>query len=253
MRKRPVVVGVVVSLLSCAPHLFAQSNSQQPSAEGPQFNLTPYLWASGINGQLGIGRGTADFDASFRDVLEHLHFAAMGVAEMKWNGFIAMADSFYSDVRGQRATPGPLFSSVNPQQKIFVFTPEGGFRIVDTGATSIDAVGGIRLWHLNTQLQFQPGALPGVTMQDSRTWFDGIVGVRAKQSLGHNWRATAYGDVGGGGSRSTFQIVAAANWDFQNHYELLLGYRYLNVDYNQDVLLLDTNLRGPVFGITFKF
>lgn len=36
-------------------------------------------------------------------------------------------------------------------------------------------------------------------------------------------------------------------------YALIGGYRYLNVNYNQDDFLFDMALHGPVFGLGIKF
>jgi hypothetical protein len=235
-----------------APRISAQSTAP-PSAEAWQVQVTPYAWGSGIDGQLGIGDRTADIDASFRNILDHLHFAAMGLIDARRGKIVALTDIIYTDLRGQQATPGPLFSSVNPQQKLFILTPAAGYRVIGTDATSLDVVGGIRLWHTSTQLQFQPGVLPGLDVQDSRTWVDGVAGVRARQFLPHNWWVSAYADLGAGGSSHTYQLVGSAGVDLHRHYALVFGYRLLNVDYSQNVLLLNTDMKGPLFGFTFKF
>jgi hypothetical protein len=203
-------------------------------------------------GQLGVGNRTADVDASFSNILDHLHFAAMGVADAQWNKLVAVTDVFYTDLRGHRATPGPLFSSVNLQQKLFILTPEGGYRVLNTEVTSVDVVGGIRFWHLNTELQFQPGLLPALDVQGSRSWVDGIVGVRARQTLAHNWWVSGYGDVGAGGSTHTYQIVGTAGVDLHQHFALIGGYRFLTVNYNNNILL-STDFKGPLFGFTVRF
>lgn len=253
MRCAVSVVGFVASLVWCAPAAFAQSASPPAYTEGWQWSVTPYLWGSGFVGQLGIGDRTADVDASFSNILSHLHFAAMGLADARRDKLVAVTDIFYSDLRGQHATPGPLFSSVNPQQKLFILTPEAGYRILDTSATSVDVVGGIRLWHTSAELQFQSGVLPGVDRQDSRSWVDGIAGVRARQSFPNHWWASAYGDLGAGGSTFTYQIIGTAGLDIGEHYAVVLGYRYLHVDYSKDIFLLDSALKGPLFGFTVRF
>ena len=46
--------------------------------------------------------------------------------------------------------------------------------MLDNSQASVDMLGGIRYWHLKTELQFQPGLLPGIDVQDSRGWVDGI-------------------------------------------------------------------------------
>lgn len=253
MNTRYLVCGLVLSLALCASETSAQSTSPQSGADSWQFQFVPYLWGSGLDGQVGIGNRTAEVDASFSNILSHLHFAAMGMADARRNKLVVVTDALYTDVRGQDATPGPLFSSVSPQQKLFILTPVGGYRVLDTPDTSVDLVGGIRLWHMNSQLQFQAGLLPGINVQDSRGWVDAIGGLRARRALAHRWWVSGYGDLGGGGSDFTYQIIGNAGVDFQDHYGFVLGYRYLNVDYDKNNFLLNTAMRGPVFGFVFKF
>jgi hypothetical protein len=259
MKKHHFVAATVICLFLCASKVSgqsapSQSAPSQPSSEGWEFRLIPYLWGTSINGRVGIGDRTAGVDASFSNILDHLHFGVMGLIDATWNKkFVVLNDVLYTDLRGFRATPGPLFSSVTPNQKFFLLTPEGGYRILDTSQASLDVLGGIRYWHFNTELQFQPGILPGVDLQTSRGWVDGILALKGKVYLPRTWWLTGYGDVGGGGSNITFQFIGTAGVDIHKHYALLAGYRYLNVDYDKDRFLFDTSLKGPVFGFTFKF
>jgi hypothetical protein len=230
----------------------AQSTST-PYGENWQVQVAPYLWGSAIDGQFGIANRTADVDASFGNILDHLHFAAMGRADARLGRLVALGDVLYVDVRGQRATPGPLFSSVNPQQKLFIGTPEAGYRLLEAQDTSLDVVGGLRLWHLNSEMEFRAGVLPAVDLDASRTWVDAIVGLRARKDLPHGWWASGYGDVGRGGSDLTYQIAGTAGVDLHKNYALLLGYRYLSVDYDTTQFRMDAAMRGPVFGLAFKF
>jgi hypothetical protein len=244
---------VVLCLLMCASQLAAQS-TPQPAAEPWQFRVIPYLWGTSLDGRLGVADQTANVNASFRNILDHLHFALMGYADANWNNkFIVMTDALYTDLRGERATPGPLFSSVEPNQKLFLLTPEAGYRLLDNQKGSFDAVGGIRYWHLNSELEFQPGVLPGTTVQEGRGWVDGIFGLRGTAYLPRQWWVTAYADAGGGGSNFTYQLLGIAGVDIHRHYALTLGYRYLHVDYDKDHFLFDTKMKGPLFGFAFKF
>jgi hypothetical protein len=253
VRGRLLTLGLVAGLFWGTPKATAQSVSPESPSEGHQYQVTPYLWGSGLVGQLGIGNRTADVDASFSDILDHLHIAAMVVADARWNRIVAATDLIYIDLRGERATPGPLFSSVNPQQKLLILTPEGGYRVVATDSTSLDIVGGIRYWHLNNELMFKAGALPDVDLQASRGWVDGIVGARVKRTFLTNFSASAYGDVGAGGSTSTYQIAGIIGWDFHEHVGLIAGYRYLKVKYDQKDVLLDVSMKGPLLGVTIRF
>ena len=125
--------------------------------------------------------------------------------------------------------------------------------MLNTSQASVDIVGGIRYWHLKTQMQFQTGVLPGIDVQRMRGWVDGILGLRAKAYLPKKWWVTGYGDAGGGGSNFTYQIIGTVGRDIHKRYALVLGYRYLNVDYDKDHFLYDVATKGPLFGFTFKF
>ena len=254
MKDLQFVLGSVFCLFLFVPKVSGQTAPPQPSSEGWQVRVIPYLWGSGINGRVGIGDRAADVDASFGNILAHLHFAFMNLVDASWNNkVVILTDLLYTDLRAYRATPGPLFSSVSPSQKLFFLTPEGGYRVIDASRASLDIVGGIRYWHVKSELQFQPGLLPGIDVQGSRGWVDGIIGLRGKVYLPRNWWVTGYGDLGGGGSNFTYQILGAAGVDIHKHYALLFGYRYLNVDYDKDRFLFDTAMKGPLFGFAFKF
>jgi hypothetical protein len=253
MSTRSCVVGVAAGLMLCASAASAQSTSAQSSPEEWQLQVVPYLWGSAIEGPVGIGNRTADLDASFSDILSHLHFAAMGLVDARRDKFVVLTDVLYTDLRGQHATPGPLFSSVDPQQRLFILTPEGGYRVLDSEDAWLDVVGGIRFWRLKSQLEFQSGALPSIGLEASRSWTDAIIGLRARRALSRRWWASAYGDLGAGGSDFTYQIVANAGLDIHERYALVFGYRYLNVNYDKDDFLFDTAMKGPLFGFTIKF
>jgi hypothetical protein len=244
----------VICVLLCVPYLFGQSAPPQPGSEGWRFEEVPYLWGSGINGRVGIGDRSANVDASFGNVLNHLHFAFMNFFEANWNKkVVLLTDLVYVDVRGVRATPGPLFSSVKPNQKLFLLTPVGGYRVLDNSRVSVDVVGGIRYWHLNSELQFEPGVLPGIDLQEGRGWVDGILGLQGKWFFARTWWVKGYGDLGGGGSNFTYQIFGTAGVDIHTRYALSFGYRYLNVDYDKDHFLFDTAMKGPLVGFLIKF
>ena len=178
----------------------------------------------------------------------------MNLVDADWNSkLVVLTDLVYTDVRRFSATPRPLFSSVKPTQKLFLLTPEAGYRVLDTDKTSVDVGGGIRYWHLRTDLAFQPGLLPAVDVEEARGWADGIFALRGKTFVPRNWWVSGYGDVGGGGSSLTYQFIGNAGRDFGKHYAFVVGYRYLKVDYNKDQFLFDVVLKGPVFGFTFRF
>jgi hypothetical protein len=231
---------------------FAQSAPTR-SSEGWRIRLTPYLWGSSIKGRVGIGNHSADVDASFTDLLKEANFAFMALFEANRNRFTTVTDVVYMNLSDEHATPGPLFSNANAIQKSFLLSPAGGYRIIGTDSSFMEVLGGIRFWHINGELKFEPGILNGIELSESRNWVDGIFALRGKMPLTPTWYLSGYGDIGGGGSNLTYQMVGTAGANLGERYALVFGYRYLNVDYDKDRFLFDTALGGPVFGFTFKF
>jgi hypothetical protein len=152
-----------------------------------------------------------------------------------------------------RATSGPLFSSVDTVQKSFVLTPLAGYRVLGSESSFVDVLGGVRFWHVNADLKFEPGILNGIEVSRSRNWLDGIFGLKGRTPISPAWSLIGYGDIGGGGSNLSYQLLGAAEGKLNTRFALVFGYRYVNVAYNKDGFLFDTAMSGPVFGVAIQF
>ena len=108
---------------------------------------------------------------SFGDIFGSLKFALMGVVEARKGKFILVVDTEYVSVEDDKATPGPLFSDVTARFKTFNFNPEVGYRLYDDpdNRASVDVLGGIRVWHVSTKLDFGAGILPAFSLKVAAT------------------------------------------------------------------------------------
>ena len=70
----------------------------------------------------------------------------------------------------------------------------------------VDLLGGVRYWHLRTDLKFGAGVLAAREATASTNWVDAIAGVRGKAHLSKKIFVSGKADVGGGGSRLTYQL-----------------------------------------------
>jgi len=215
--------------------------------------VTPYVWGSDFKGRIGIGDRSADVDASFLDLLREMNFAFMGAFQAERNKFATITDLMYLNLSDKHATPGPLFSGAKAIGKSLILSPEAGFRIVGSDASFVDVLGGVRFWHVKGELNFKPGLLEGIDLSRSRNWVDGIFALRGTKRLSPTWYLTGYGDIGGGGSNLTYQLLGIAGKDIGDRYALVFGYRHLHVAYNKDRFLFDTGMRGPILGFAIKF
>jgi hypothetical protein len=158
----------------------------------------------------------------------------MGAFEARKNRFFFLTDMLYINLSDEFDTPGVLFDNVEIVAKLFILDPEVGYRLAEKNGSSIDVLGGIRYWHLRTELEFRPGVLAGVSAEGSRNWVDAVVGLRARGRLSDRWFVVGKFDLGGGGSDFTYQFVGAAGFDVRSKISLLFGYRYLSVDYEDE-------------------
>jgi len=114
----------------------------------------------------------------------------------------------------------------------------------------------VRLWHLNNSFDLLPGTLPAVTVGQTQSWADPVLGARFRLNLDKGWFVSLKGDAGGFGvgSQLTWQVCTGLGKQFKERYSLLLGYRYMDVDYKNGGFLYDTHMSGLLagFGIRIK-
>jgi hypothetical protein len=228
----------------------------QPAADDKwHFVFSPYFWMAGLHGTTGGPNRTIQVDESFGDIFHSLKFAFMGVFEAHKGKWAMQTDLEFVSLEDDKATPGPLFSSANAKIKTFVFTPEAGYKIYNDpdNGSFLQVLGGTRIWHISTDLTFNAGILPAVQISNSRTWVDGVVGLRGKAALTEKVFFLGRFDVGGGGSKFTYQLFGGLGYDINKTIALVGGYRALDVNYDKNNFLYDTNQRGPIVGIGFKF
>ena len=230
------------------------ASPQTTPTDSWQFQLTPYLWIPTISGRAGIGNLITDTSTSVSDSGVELNFGFMGTFEARKNKFIILTDLQYSDLATEKGNPGPLFSSTRASFKTFVLDPEIGYRLLDNGkGATLDVLGGLRYWHLNAHIAFRAGILAAAEASRSKSWVDGVVGLRGKAALSKRWFVTGKADLGGGGSKFTYQLFGGVGFNVGKRVALVGGYRDLNVNYDKDGFLFDMSLHGAIFGVGFKF
>ena len=235
------------------PAVTSTTPQTTPADDEWQFQITPYLFLPTISGRAGIGNLVTDTSVSIGESDVELNFAFMGTFEARKDRFIILTDFLYADIATERGNPGPLFSSSRASFKATVFDPEVGYRVLDNGnGSSLDVLGGIRYYHLNATLDFAAGILPATSASRSRSWVDGVTGLRGRAHLSPRWFVVGKADLGAGGSELTYQLFGALGVNFGKRIALVGGYRDLKVDYNKDNFLFDMSLHGPIIGLSFK-
>ncbi|WP_051377361.1 outer membrane protein [Paraburkholderia dilworthii] len=249
--KLPVIVS---AFIAAAPVL----SNAQTSRDAWQFEATPYLWAAGFSGwgRVGARTPTANLDASFSNVWRNLDFGAMGSFEARKGRWAIIFDTIYVKLS---KTSDPLLGGALGTAKLkgdqTIAQLAGAYRLVDSRITPVDALVGVRYTNLYSQISFSPSRLlpGGVSRSDSVDWTDGFVGARAAYLFTDRWSVVGYADVGAGGSRLSWQLLAGAEYRFSKTISAKAGYRVLSMNYEKPDFLYDVRTAGFYMGLGIRF
>jgi len=250
-----LAVPLVLSLLAATP--VRAQDAVTSEAGGWEFQISPYAWFVSLDGKAATIRGlpAVDVDANFSDVWDNKNFGALTVLEARRGRFGLKADLIYLDLEASKGTPGPLFSGTDAEFKTFVSTVSGSYRPFVEGRTFLDVLAGARVWVTDTELTLRSSILPNLSADEKETWVDPIVGTRGTFDLGSGFSLRGYGDIGGFGVSSdlTYQIYGGIGYRFKEWFSAELGYRVLDVDYDDDGFVYDLTMHGPMAGFRFQF
>lgn len=217
-----------------------------------QAQITPYVWASGLGGDVTpfTGAPTLRFDKSFSDVLEDLDAAFFLSAYARRDRLVVLGDLSYSASSKSGALPPGVPAEGEVRQRSL--TLAAGWRAIDDGGLALDVLGGVRAWKVDARVSVAGGA---ISRSEDRDFVDPIVALRANYTLAPRWSAIAYLDYGitGMGSEKTTQVVATVNYQLTDRAYLSVGYRRLDVDYRSGGTRVDVTMAGPLLGLTWRF
>lgn len=115
--------------------------------QGWTFSVAPYFWAAGLSGETAqFGLPTVDIDSSFSDILDNLDFAAMAIAEARYDRYSIFGDLMYVKVSTGSGTPrGIVADSVDVSSETFSGLIRAGYSVLQGNAGHLDIVGGIKV------------------------------------------------------------------------------------------------------------
>jgi hypothetical protein len=260
------ILGALALTLLFAAWGSAQSSSQStiaspqpkeaPVSDGLHVDFTPYIWFAGLNGTSGALGHDASVHASFGDIFSYLNIGAMGLLEVRYNRVIMPVDFMWMKLSDNKALPlnDAEAESVKAKMTETLLTPKIGYRIADGKKVKVDALFGIRYWHLSTDLTLQPVELK-TGFSDSANWVDAVAGGRITLALSPKAFIAVGGDAGGGSARSDYQIAGGLGYRISRRWVVLGGYRYLSVNYRPNgnaKFVYDVDMPGLVIGATFN-
>ena len=252
--KRRAVTKKGMVLACCALVFSAARGGAQIDTTGQwRYSVTPYGWLLSLHGRVGVGPVAANADVSFRDLLKTLRFGFMVESEVRHGRWFGAMDVMYASLGKEntiafRGDTGTLELS----GKLAIIQPVGGYTIGNK-TWAVDFLGGFRQWDMRTTLDVDVTRRPSNPHTLSRGWPDATAGLRFRALPYKKLHVIAGGNGGGGGSHGTWQGYAMVGYDAWSKVALGAAYRYLSVNYEDDVFLFDARLRGPAIGATIHW
>ena len=219
-----------------------------------RFEVTPYLWASGIKGTLGLDSGlakSADFTSS--NVLGALKSGGMIAAEAHKGSWGVMGDLVSATLQKSGAIPNTgntVGDKITLQQTIL--TGAATYTILNTRSAYADALFGVRAIYATATLNVSGYG----TASKTTSTVDPIIGGKGRYRIADStWYMPFYGDIGSGGGTTnlTWQVMAGVGKTFGNLIDASLTYRALYYDMKDGGVLQKTTMLGPQVAVTFKF
>lgn len=250
--------------------------------------FTPYGWLTSLNGNQTVRGRTVKVDASFVDVVD----ATLGqggtliglMADLEArNGPLSLYGNFVwtkigvdrGGARTLRVTPdiaGTVGAAADVKVSMAILEAGAGYEVARLGSVGFDVLAGVRYWYQRADLAFDLattvdvgdlgfGRNVAIARSGTVDWLDGFVGARMRVAVAPGHEIVLRGDVGGGGSKFSWQGIAAYGFDFAEKngvtYSGLIGYRALYVDYAQGEgrrrYAFDMLQHGPIIGLSLRF
>lgn len=250
------MIRVSIAALTAAAMLPAPLAAQEPAVQSTDDDwsgqVTIYGWGAGIGGDFTpfAGGPTVEFDKSLGEVLEDLDAAIFATALARKGDVVLLTDFSYT----KSSKDGLVPPGIPAAGKVAIrsLSMLGGKRFQASDATTIDVLGGARVWSLDGRVDVP---LAGVALAPEDTFIDPVTAIRLNSQIAPRLSLLAYGDVGGFGIGSdlTWQGVATLNYRAGKSLYLSAGYRHLYLDRPSGGLRFEGYLSGPLAGATLTF
>jgi hypothetical protein len=244
-------------------------------------DLGDWDWGWEIYGWLPTIKQTTadgvDVELSKRDILDDLDFTFQTNLSATRGDWTLFADAVYMNLgandKVSTSEPignfGQFKASVDAKIDIksAISTFGGGYKFFENQNTKLNAIGGVRYTYLKVGIDadvegnaeidllgqtFKRQFKDQIDLDDSESFWDGIIGLQGETKINDKWTFLYYGDIGTGDSDLTWQASAGFRYAFEK-FDLTFRYRHLHYNFGKNPLVDDMTVTGPQIGIRFEF
>lgn len=249
----------VLNTTKAALVLVCATALQPALADDWEFTLNPYLQATNIEGNAGVGRAdTQPVDVDFGDILDTLDTGAMiNFKAMHNSGWGFAVDYAFMDLKSDIDGPKDSIANARVRQGVLQFE---GIYSQQKEHGRLDYLFGLRWWDNDLDLDIVVPALDATQqVRVDEDWVDYYIGARWVAPINDNWNYSVRGDIGAGGSDFTSSVEAGVQYAFNSNHSIEFKYKATFVDredgeYSEaGYFKYNTSTHGPVIGYAYKF
>ncbi len=234
------------------------------------FNLTSYLWLTGVNANISNGINSHSVDANFIDIVNKSRRAPLGFSgrfEAHYDKFAFYLEGNYINVK-LRPKFDRLSEGLNSETGVMDYGLM--YRVLGVNASEIssyqnkqrplmfDVYAGARTFWLGADVTISgPFGLISRTPSINRTFTSPIIGSRVAYDLNANWFVLADANIGGFGAQNvdlTSNLTGVLGYRtqiFNNPISISAGYKALYYEISNDNNLVKNMwMNGPFIGFT---
>ena len=244
MRSTTARVLLLPLALLAAAVLPAAAQATRPAAamDGQwHFNLAPYMWMTGIEGDVTAGPLTVPVEASFSDLMEDFDFGLAGRFEGRKDRFGFGLDFTYNNLGTPVASSAPVVGKLGLKADVRQLFGEGlGFYRVAQGGRKdnpahLDVLAGVRYTGTRTRLTAETAAGAEYDGDFKQLdWLDAMAGITGRAPLGSRLALLGRADIAGFGSQLTWNVEGDLAFLAGRHWTVGAGWRYMDIDYEKD-------------------
>lgn len=249
---------VLAAIVVAGSGVSAQAATAAAGAGDWQFEVTPYIWALGLDGNISVNNKDADFDRSFSDLADDLSWGASVLAVAQYQKYVGFVQADYfkleynNDDFDQPAAQARLEEVTLDQTFV---TLAAGYQFPGFVANSwIDVMLAARV----NSLKLEVKDLANRSDDETKTYWDPALVVRPSFFLTKDkkLRFNPTLSIGGGGdSEFLYELQPQFQYDFTETIGARLGYRrlYYKIEGDRGDSELKITYDGLIAGVSFLF
>jgi hypothetical protein len=247
-QSRSVASIVAVALAGTTASTFAQAPENDWSVE-----VTPYIWAAGIDGDITIGGLKASVDLKFDDLIDAVDMAGAVLGLVRYNRFVTWVQLDYvgTDTDELDADDQPARGRV--ETDMVMGTLAFGYAFGDPGDPySLDLLLGARSLSLDNELTIDGRG----QFKHDKSYVDPVLIALPSFRISERWRFNPALSIGGGGdSEFVYELQPQVQFQINDFLAARFGYRTLHYKIESDVNTneFDGAFQGLLIGVGGTF